>query len=372
MCIRDRGYIYVRAEYPVAVQHLKVAITKCYRYGLLGNGIFGTDFSFNLEIKEGAGAFVCGEETALIASIEGKRGMPRPRPPFPAQNGLWGKPTCINNVETLANIPIIIEEGGENFARIGTSSSGGTKLFSLAGKVRNTGLVEVPLGISLQKIMFDIGGGPLPGRTLKGVQIGGPSGGCLPISTFNTPVDYETMNELGAIMGSGGIIAVDDRVCMIEFARYFVDFVHKESCGKCTPCRIGTKRMLEILTRITEGLGKPEDIQLLHELGETLKLTSLCGLGQTAPNPVLTTLRYFKQEYLSHIEEKRCPAGVCRKLLRYEIIKEMCKGCGMCINVCPVSAISGTKRQPHVIDYEKCVRCGMCFEVCKFSAVRRT
>jgi NADH:ubiquinone oxidoreductase subunit F (NADH-binding) len=307
----------VRAEYPVAIEHLRFAINECYKYGLLGSNILGTDFTFDLQIKEGAGAFVCGEETALIASIEGKRGMPRPRPPFPAQQGLWNKPTCINNVETFANIPIIIEEGGENFAKIGTSQSGGTKLFSLAGKVKNTGLVEVPLGISLGKLLFDIGGGALPGRTLKGVQIGGPSGGCLPVSKFNTPIDYETLTGLGAIMGSGGIIGVDDKVCMVEFARYFIDFVQKESCGKCIPCRIGTKRMLEILTRITEGNGKLEDIDILEELSFTMINGSLCALGTTAANPVVSTLRYFRQEYLSHINEKRCPA-----LAQIEYLKE--------------------------------------------------
>ena len=311
----SQGIVYVRAEYPIAVEHLKFAINECYRYGLLGNDILGTNFSFDLHIKEGAGAFVCGEETALIASIEGKRGMPRPRPPFPAQQGLWNKPTCINNVETFANIPIIILESGENFAQIGTSLSGGTKLFSLAGKIRNTGLVEVPLGISLGKLIFDIAGGALAGRTLKGVQIGGPSGGCLPVSKFNTPVDYEDITKLGAIMGSGGIIGVDDKVCMVEFARYFVDFVQKESCGKCVPCRIGTKRMLEILTRITQGCGEPQDISQLKELAETLKQASLCGLGQTACNPVLTTLLYFEREYREHIFMKYCRAGQCRELV---------------------------------------------------------
>ncbi|MCM8788580.1 MAG: FAD-dependent oxidoreductase [Candidatus Omnitrophica bacterium] len=333
----SQGIVYVRAEYPVAVEHLRFAINECYKYGLLGNNILGTGFSFDLQIKEGAGAFVCGEETALIASIEGKRGMPRPRPPFPAQEGLWNKPTCINNVETFANIPIIIQEGGENFARVGTSLSGGTKLFSLAGKVRNTGLVEVPLGISLGRLLFDIGGGALPGRTLKGVQIGGPSGGCLPVSRFNTPVDYETITGLGAIMGSGGIIGVDDKVCMVEFARYFIDFVQKESCGKCVPCRVGTKRILEILSRITQGYGKSEDLSQLKELAETLKQASLCGLGQTACNPVLTTLLYFENEYKEHIFMKYCRAGQCKELVYTP-----------CENACP----SGVK----VSDYVAAIR----------------
>lgn len=311
----NSGYLYVRAEYPIAIEHLRYAIAESYKYGILGENILGMDFSFDLQVKEGAGAFVCGEETALIASIEGRRGMPRPRPPFPVQSGLGDKPTCINNVETLANIPIIIQEGGEKFASLGSEKSGGTKIFSLAGKVKNTGLVEVPLGISLGKIIFEIGGGALPGRKIKGVQTGGPSGGCLPLDKFNTPVDYETLKELGSIMGSGGMIVVDDRVCMVEFARYFLDFIQKESCGKCVPCRVGTKRLLELLTKITCGEGEISDLKKLEELGEAVKCTSLCGLGQTAPNPVLTTLKYFREEYREHILQKYCRAAQCRELV---------------------------------------------------------
>lgn len=310
----EEGYIYVRAEYPIAVEHLKIAIEECYKIGILGKNILGTDFNFNLYIKEGAGAFVCGEETALISSIEGKRGMPRPRPPFPAQKGLWRKPTCINNVETFANIPIIINEGAENFVKTGTEKSGGTKIFSLAGKIKNTGLVEVPLGISIGEIIFDIGGGALPGRKIKGVQTGGPSGGCIPVEKFNTPVDYETLAELGSIMGSGGMIAIDDKVCIVDFAKYFLQFVQSESCGKCVPCRIGTKRMLEILEKITSGKGEIEDIDKLEKLGNVIKEASLCGLGQTAPNPVLTTIKYFRNEYIEHILLNYCRAGQCKEI----------------------------------------------------------
>jgi len=310
----EKGFVYVRAEYPIAVEHLQHAIAECYRHGLLGRNILGQQFSFDLEIKEGAGAFVCGEETALMLSIEGQRGMPRPRPPFPAQAGLWGKPTCINNVETFANIPLIITQGEENFAALGTMESGGTKLFSLAGKLRNTGLAEIRLGTSLGRVILDIGGGALPGRKIKGVQIGGPSGGCLPVRLFNTPIDYETLSNLGAIMGSGGMIVVDDKVCMVELARYFLDFVQKESCGKCVPCRVGTKRLLELLTRITKGQAEISDLEKLQELGELVRDSSLCGLGQTAPNPVLSTLRYFPEEYQEHIKLKYCRAGQCRAL----------------------------------------------------------
>lgn len=319
------GYFYVRAEYPVAIEHLKVTIEKCYNLGLLGKNILGTGFSFDLSLKEGAGAFVCGEETALIASIEGKRGMPRPRPPFPAQKGLWGKPTCINNVETFANIPIILKEGGENFAKTGTEKSGGTKIFSLAGKIKNTGLVEVPLGITLGEVIFEIGGGALPGRKIKGVQTGGPSGGCIPVEKFKAPVDYETLASLGSIMGSGGMIAIDDKVCVVDFARYFLQFVQNESCGKCVPCRIGTKRMLEILEKITIGKGEISDIDKLLELGQIIKEASLCGLGQTAPNPVLTTIKYFKEEYLEHILLNYCRAGQCKELV-YAPCENACPG----------------------------------------------
>ncbi|MCX7917517.1 MAG: SLBB domain-containing protein, partial [bacterium] len=325
-----KGYFYVRAEYPIAIEHIEKTLKTCYEYGLLGENILGTNLSFDIELKKGAGAFVCGEETALISSIEGKRGMPRPRPPFPAEKGLFGKPTCINNVETFANIPIIIEESGENFAKIGTEKSGGTKIFSLAGKIKNTGLVEVPLGIPLGEIIYEIGGGALEGRKIKGVQTGGPSGGCITTELFNTPVDYETLANLGSIMGSGGMIVIDDRVCIVELARYFLDFVQKESCGKCIPCRIGTKRMLEILEKIILGKGDIEDIGKLEELGNYIKENSLCGLGQTSPNPVLTTVKYFKDEYLSHIEKKKCVAGVCKDLIEYYIKIEKCVGCNLC------------------------------------------
>ena len=363
------GYIYVRAEYPIAVEHLNLAINQCYQTGLLGENILGK-FSFNLEVREGAGAFVCGEETALIASLEGRRGQPRPRPPFPAQSGLWGGPTCINNVETLANIPLIIFGGSESFARLGTERSGGTKIFSLAGKVQNTGLVEVPIGTSLGKIVLEIGGGALARRRIKAVQTGGPSGGCIPIEKFNTPVDYETLAGLGSIMGSGGMIVLDDKSCMVELARYFLDFVQKESCGKCVPCRIGTKRMLEIVTRITEGKAELDDLEKLNRLAQTVKESSLCGLGQTAPNPVLTTLNYFRDEYEEHIKSRKCRAGTCQNLLVYQIT-EKCVGCGACRKVCPVSAISGNPKNKHLINESKCIKCGLCFQTCKFKAIRR-
>ena len=365
----NSGYLYVRAEYPIAIEHLTHAISECYSHGILGKNILGTEFSFDLQIKEGAGAFVCGEETALIASIEGKRGMPRPRPPFPAESGLWGKPTCINNVETFANIPIIIQEGWKNFASVGTERSSGTKIFSLAGKVKNTGLVEVPFGTSIGEVVFKIGGGALPGCTIKGVQTGGPSGGCIPVEKFSTPIDYENLDALGSIMGSGGMIVVDDKVCMVEFARYFLDFVQKESCGKCVPCRIGTKRMLEILERITKGQATLENLEKLEELANIIKDASLCGLGQTAPNPVLTTLKYFRDEYIEHIAKKRCSAGVCRELVIYFIDEEECKGCGACKKVCPAEAIEGDIKKPHRITIEKCIKCGACYRVCKFGAI---
>jgi len=368
----NKGFFYIRAEYPIAVLHMSQAIKECYKYGLLGKNILGTGFDFDVEIKKGAGAFVCGEETALIASIEGKRGMPRSRPPFPAEKGLFGKPTCINNVETFANIPIIINEGGESFSKIGTEKSGGTKIFSLAGKVKNTGLVEIPLGTPLWKIIYEIGGGAINGRKIKGVQTGGPSGGCIPVEYFNTPTDYETLAELGSIMGSGGMIVIDDKVCAVELARYFLDFVQKESCGKCVPCRIGTKRMLEILERITKGKGEIEDIEKLEKLGNYIKETSLCGLGQTAPNPVLTTLKYFKEEYILHIKDKKCIAGECKELIRYFIIPEKCVGCGLCKKNCPVFAIEGEIKKTHKINEEKCIKCGLCFTICKFKAIEKS
>jgi len=365
----NQGYVYVRAEYPLAVQRLSLAIEKAREYGLLGESIFGTGFSFDVEIRVGAGAFVCGEETALLASIEGRRGEPRPRPPFPAQEGLWGKPTVINNVETWANIPPIILKGPEWFASIGTEKSKGTKVFALAGKVNNTGLVEVPMGTTLREIIFDIGGGIPGGKQFKAAQTGGPSGGCIPARYLDVPVDYESLTRLGAIMGSGGLIIMDEDTCMVDLARFFLEFVQDESCGKCSPCRIGTKRMLEIVERITRGEGRDGDIELLEELGHGIKSSALCGLGQTAPNPVLSTIRHFRDEYEAHIYHKKCPAGVCRALMVYAVDEEKCTGCGRCALVCPAGAVYGEKKKPHRIDLEKCLRCGTCMEKCKFGAI---
>lgn len=364
----DEGYIYVRAEYPLAIKRLRIAIDQAEQMGLLGANIFGSKFSFKIHIKEGAGAFVCGEETALMASIEGRRGMPRPRPPFPAVSGLWGKPTNINNVETFANVASIITKGADWYCSFGTEKSKGTKVFALTGKINNTGLAEVPMGITMREIIFDIGGGITNGKKFKAVQIGGPSGGCLPESMLDLSVDYDSLISVGAMMGSGGLVVMDEDTCMVDVAKFFLNFTQSESCGKCTPCREGTKRMLEILTRITEGQGREGDIELLEELASNIKETALCGLGQTAPNPVLSTLKYFRDEYEAHIKEKRCPAGVCEKLANYRIT-ELCKGCGLCARQCPVQAISGQQRSQHVIDTTKCIKCGACMAACPFKAI---
>jgi len=367
----SEGYIYCRAEYPLALKRLAIAMGQMEEYGLLGDNILGSDFSLHLKIKEGAGAFVCGEETALMASIEGKRGMPRSRPPFPAQSGLWGKPTNINNVESWANVAAILQRGAEWYAQYGTEGCKGTKTFALVGKVERTGLIEVPLGIALREVIYDIGGGIVGGNRFKAVQTGGPSGGCLSSDFLDSPVDYESLTKAGSIMGSGGMIVLDENTCVVDIARYFLSFTQKESCGKCVPCRVGTRQMLGILERITKGEGKPEDIEQLQRLAETVKNGSLCALGGTAPNPVLTTLRYFRGEYESHINEKRCPAGVCQELIAYYILPEKCQGCQICLRNCPVDAIRGGKRMIHIVDQDKCVKCGTCLDVCppRFSAV---
>jgi NADH-quinone oxidoreductase subunit F len=365
----DEGYIYCRAEYPMAIEHLKIAIEAAEAKGYLGNNIMGTSYNFELHIKEGAGAFVCGEETALMQSIEGKRGMPTIRPPFPAESGLWGKPTNINNVETWANITWILNNGAKAFQAFGTEKSPGTKVFALAGKIAGSGLIEVPMGIPIRDIIYKVGGGMKTEKPFKAVQMGGPSGGCIPAELLDTIVDYDSITATGAIMGSGGMVVMDTGTCMVDVARFFLNFTQNESCGKCTFCRIGTRRMLEILTRITEGKGKLEDIDTLQELAENIIKGSLCGLGQTAPNPVLTTLRYFKDEYLAHIVDKRCPAGVCIPLLKYSIDAEKCIGCTACARKCPVHCISGTVKHPHVIDESVCIKCGACMKACKFDAV---
>ena len=366
----SEGYIYVRAEYPIAVKRLEIAINQAREYGLLGKNIFGSGFDFDVFIRLGAGAFVCGEETALMHSIEGGRGEPKPKPPFPAVRGLFDKPTNINNVETLANIPPIINKGSDWFASIGTERSKGTKVFALGGKINNTGLVEVPMGTPLRDIIYKIGGGIPNGKAFKAVQTGGPSGGCIPAEQLDIAIDYDSLTAIGSMMGSGGMIVMDEDNCMVDIARFFLDFTVDESCGKCTPCRIGTKRMLEILERITEGKGEEGDIEKLEALAENIKATALCGLGQTAPNPVLSTLKYFRSEYEAHIKEKRCPAHHCRKLLNY-VITDKCKGCTMCARVCPAGAITGTVKEKHHIDISKCLKCGACMEKCRFGAIEK-
>lgn len=367
----NKGFIYVRAEYPLAVERLGIAINQAYANGLIGENILGTGFKFDIEIRLGAGAFVCGEETALMQSIEGKRGMPMPKPPFPAVSGLWGKPTVINNVETFANICPIILNGAKWFRSIGTEKSPGTKVFALGGKITNTGLVEIPMGTPLREIIYDIGGGIPNGKEFKAVQTGGPSGGCIPKEHIDTPIEYDTLIALGSMMGSGGMIVLDEDNCMVDVARFFLDFTKDESCGKCTPCRIGTKRLLEILERITSGRGEDGDIEKLTSLGNGIKKVALCGLGQTAPNPILSTLKYFRNEYEAHIYDKKCPAKACRALFKYVISEDKCKGCGLCERNCIVGAISGKIGEVHFIDSEKCVRCGLCTQVCRFKAITK-
>ena len=365
----DHGYVYVRAEYPIAVQRLQIAIDQAKEYGLLGDDIFGTGFKFNLELRLGAGAFVCGEETALMTSIEGKRGEPRPRPPFPAVKGLYNRPTVLNNVETYANIPQIILKGVDWFTSMGTEKSKGTKVFALGGKIHNTGLVEVPMGTTLREIIEEIGGGIPNGKKFKAAQTGGPSGGCIPAHLIDTPIDYDNLLAIGSMMGSGGLIVMDEDNCMVDIAKFFLEFTVDESCGKCTPCRVGTKRLYEILDRITKGQGKLEDIDKLEELCHYIKSSALCGLGQTAPNPVLSTLMYFKDEYIAHIVDKKCPAGVCKSLLSFKIVEDKCKGCTKCARNCPVGAIEGAVKQLHVINQDKCIKCGACIDNCAFKAI---
>ncbi|MBN2559091.1 MAG: NADH-quinone oxidoreductase subunit NuoF [Clostridia bacterium] len=368
----NEGYVYIRAEYPLAIERLTIAIRQAYEAGLIGDDIMGSGFSFDIKIKYGAGAFVCGEETALISSVEGNRGEPHFKPPFPAEKGLWGMPTTVNNVETLANIPSIFNMGAGRFAEIGTKTSKGTKVFALAGNVNKVGLVEVPMGTTLREIVYDIGDGIVGGKKFKAVQTGGPSGGCIPEQFLDIPIDYESLKEIGSMMGSGGMIIMDEDTCMVDIAKYYLEFTTDESCGKCTPCRIGNKRLYEILCKITKGEGTEEDLDSLKELGGIIKDTSLCGLGQTAPNPVLSTMKYFYDEYLSHVRDKKCPAGICSSLTRYEIIADKCIGCTMCAKACPTACISGKVREPHKIDQAKCIKCGACFKACKFDAILKS
>ena len=367
-----QGYVYVRSEYPLAIKHARIAIRQARDMGILGESVMGTNLDFDIEIIKGAGAFVCGEETALIRSIEGRIGRPEQRPPYPVEKGVWGYPTCINNVETLANVPVIINKGAAEYIKVGVPGNRGTKIFSLVGKIRNTGLVEVPFGTSLRGVVYEIGGGPLAGKKIKAVQTGGPSGGCIPEHMFDLPIDYESLAEAGSIMGSGGMIVMDEDTCMVDIARYYTNFLQAESCGKCSTCREGLQRMNEILSNIAEGRGNMEDIALLEELGGVVRDASLCGLGQTAPNPVLSTIRYFRDEYIAHIVEKRCPAGVCKALIRYMIDEEQCTGCGVCKKSCPQEAIEGEPKEPHIIAQDTCVKCGICYELCKFDAVLKT
>lgn len=363
------AYVYIRAEYPLAVDRLRLALRQAEERGYLGKNLFGSDFNLKIKVKLGAGAFVCGEETALIASIEGERGMPRAKPPFPANKGLWDKPTIINNVETFANLPHILNKGAAWYASIGSEKSKGTKVIALTGKIRNTGLIEIPMGMPLKDIIYKVGGGIEGDRLFKAVQTGGPSGGCIPQQFIDLPVDYEGLASVGSMMGSGGMVVLDETDCMVNISKFFLEFTQSESCGKCVPCRIGTKRLLEILTRITEGEGKEGDIELLQELAEDVRDSSLCGLGMSAPNPIISTIKYFRHEYEAHIKNKKCPAKVCNKLLTFFIREDMCVGCGMCVRACSVNAITGEKKQPHKIDYSKCIQCGACFDACKFSAV---
>lgn len=367
----DEGAIYVRAEYPIAVKRLQIATNQAREYGFLGKDIFGTGFNFDLQIRLGAGAFVCGEETALMTSIEGHRGEPRQKPPYPSDRGLWNKPTILNNVETFANIPVIINKGSDWFNTIGSQKSKGTKVFAIGGKINNTGLLEIPIGTTLREIIYDIGGGIPNGKKFKAAQIGGPSGGCIPASHIDTPIDYDSLISLGAMMGSGGLIVMDEDNCMVDIAKFFLEFTVEESCGKCPPCRIGTKRMYEILEKITQGNGTEEDIDTLYILAKNIKASSLCGLGQTAPQPVLSTLKYFRDEYDAHVKDKKCPAGVCKALLKYTVIEDKCKTCGICAKNCPTDAIRGEKKVPYVIEQDKCIKCGVCFNKCPFKAIEK-